>query len=50
MRSDSIDRSTRRITCRREVIDRPRGEGIGVDVPDSEGMGRLVWASFWSRA
>jgi len=51
--SDSIDLSTLRMTCRRCVIDRPRAEGIGVDVPDpgSEwGMGTLVWASFWSRS
>lgn len=49
MISDSIDLSTRRITWRRESVDRPRGDGIGVDIPES-GIGRLVWASFWSRA
>ena len=34
-------------------MDRPRAEGIGVDVPDpgsDSGMGILVWASFWSRS
>jgi hypothetical protein len=34
-----MDLSTRRMTCRREVIDRPRAEGIGVEVPESDGVG-----------
>jgi hypothetical protein len=49
MISDSIDLSTRRMTCRRDVMDSPRADGMGVDVPESVGAGMLVCASFWSR-
>jgi hypothetical protein len=34
IKSDSIDLSTRLMTCRRDVIESPSAEGIGVEDPE----------------